>query len=147
VTATDAASRPGSAFFSWVINPSGSGGCVGTNPNDVQIPDLSTVSSPIGITGCPGNASAASTVEVHIVHTYIGDLVVSLITPDGTGYVLQNRTGGSTHNIDTTYTVNLSSEVANGTWQLAGAGRRPGRHRLHRQLDAHRRQGPRPGIG
>ncbi len=118
ITATDTASRPGSAFFSWVINPGGSGGCTGTNPNDVPIPDLSTVTSPIGITGCPGNASASSTVEVHIVHTYIGDLVVSVIAPDGSVYVLQNRTGGSADNIDTTYPVNLSSEVANGTWQL-----------------------------
>ncbi len=118
VTATDSQNRPGSAQFGWTVNPSGSGGCVGTNPNDVAIPDLTTVQSPIGITGCAGNASATSTVEVHIVHTYTGDLVVSLIAPDGTAYVLQNRVGGATQNIDTTYTVDLSSEVANGTWNL-----------------------------
>ena len=52
------------------------------------------------------------------MHTYIGDLVVSLIAPDGTAYVLHNRAGGSTDNINQTYTVNLSAETANGTWTL-----------------------------
>jgi aminopeptidase S len=31
---------------------------------------------------------------------------------------VHNRAGGSTDNIATTYTVNASSEVANGTWRL-----------------------------
>jgi subtilisin-like proprotein convertase family protein len=118
VTATDAAARPGNASFTWTINPVSVPGCSGTNPVDAPIPDLGTGNSGITITGCPGNAAPGSTVEVHIVHTYIGDLVVSLIAPSGTAYVLQNRTGGSTHNIDTVYTVNLSAEVANGTWTL-----------------------------
>ncbi len=74
--------------------------------------------SPIAISGCTGNASATSTVEVHIRHTYIGDLVVSLVAPDGTVYTLHNRTGSGTDNIDKTYTVNLSSELRNGTWKL-----------------------------
>jgi subtilisin-like proprotein convertase family protein len=42
------------------------------------------------------------------VHTYIGDLVVSLVAPDGSTYPLHSRSGGSTDNIDQTYTVNLS---------------------------------------
>ncbi|MEH1015279.1 proprotein convertase P-domain-containing protein, partial [Micromonospora sp. CPCC 206060] len=53
-----------------------------------------------------------------IVHTYIGDLVVTLVAPDGSTYALHNRTGGSADNINQTYTVNLSSEVRNGTWTL-----------------------------
>ncbi|MGQ0841005.1 proprotein convertase P-domain-containing protein, partial [Actinokineospora sp.] len=65
-----------------------------------------------------GTASATSTVEVHIRHTYIGDLVVSLIAPDGSAYILHNKAGGSTDNIDRTYTVNLASENRNGTWTL-----------------------------
>ena len=89
-----------------------------TNGTDVQIPDLSTVESPITIANCPGNASATATAEVHIVHTYIGDLIVTLIAPDGSPYTLHNRAGGSTDNIDQTYTTNLTSEPANGTWKL-----------------------------
>jgi subtilisin family serine protease len=89
-----------------------------TNGTDVPIVDLATVESPINVTGCAGNASATAKVEVHLVHTYRGDLVVSLIAPDGTSYVLSNRSGGSADNLDQTFTVNLSSELANGTWKL-----------------------------
>jgi subtilisin-like proprotein convertase family protein len=89
-----------------------------TNGTDVPIVDLATVESPINVTNCAGNASATAKVEVHLVHTFRGDLVVSLIAPDGTSYVLSNRAGGSADNLDQTFTVNLSSELANGTWKL-----------------------------
>jgi Zn-dependent metalloprotease/subtilisin-like proprotein convertase family protein len=104
------------ATFTLTVN--GPPGCSGTNPTDVTIPDNTTVESLITISGCAGNASATSTVEVHIVHTYRGDLVVSLVAPDGTAYTLLNRSGGSADNVDQTFTTNLSSEVANGTWRL-----------------------------
>jgi subtilisin-like proprotein convertase family protein len=93
-------------------------GCSGSNATDVAIPDNTTVESTVVISGCAGNASASSTVEVHIVHTYVGDLVVALVAPDGSAYTLRSRSGGSADNIDTTYTTNLSSEAANGTWTL-----------------------------
>ena len=77
------------------------------------------MNSSIAIAGCANAAgSATSTVEVHIAHTYSGDLVVSLVAPNGTVYTLQSRTGGSTDNIDQTYTVNLASQAPNGTWTL-----------------------------
>jgi subtilisin family serine protease len=89
-----------------------------TNSNNVTINDLSTVSSPITISGCSGNANPASTISVSIVHTWSGDLVVDLVAPDGSVYNLQSRSGGSTDNINQTYSRNLSGEVANGTWNL-----------------------------
>ncbi|WDS38199.1 MAG: proprotein convertase P-domain-containing protein [Pseudoxanthomonas sp.] len=52
------------------------------------------------------------------MHTYIGDLKVDLVAPDGSVYVLSNRAGGSADNIVKTYTVNLSSEALNGAWAL-----------------------------
>ncbi|MEU6073216.1 proprotein convertase P-domain-containing protein [Micromonospora sp. NPDC047074] len=101
-------------------------GCTQTNGTDLTVADNTTVESTITVAGCTGNAGAASTVAVNVVHTYIGDLTVSLVAPDGSAYVLHNRTGGSADNINQTYTVNLSSEVANGTWKLrvqdSGAG-------------------------
>ncbi|GIH03108.1 zinc metalloprotease [Rhizocola hellebori] len=115
VTGTGASSTRSTTYTLTVNGPPG---CSGTNGNDVAIPDLTTVESSLTISGCAGNAGTASTVEVHIIHTYIGDLVVSLIAPDGSAYTLHNRTGGSADNINQTYTVNLSSEVANGTWKL-----------------------------
>jgi subtilisin-like proprotein convertase family protein len=101
-------------------------GCSAMNGSDVQIPDLATVESPLRISGCAGNASAAATVEVHIVHTFIGDLIVSLVAPDGSSYILHNRAGGATRDINQTYTVNLSSEPADGTWRLRVQDAAPG---------------------
>jgi len=88
------------------------------NTTDVAIPDQSTVESPITVSGVAGNAPAALLVSVDITHTYIGDLVVDVLAPDGSVYNVHNRSGGSTDNIATTYTINASSEVANGTWRL-----------------------------
>ncbi|MFF4171337.1 S8 family serine peptidase [Streptomyces sp. NPDC001744] len=89
------------------------------NTTDYAVPDRATVESPITVTGVTGNAPAALKVPVNIVHTYIGDLQVQLVAPDGSAYTLKAfGTGGSADNINTTYTVDASSEVANGTWKL-----------------------------
>ncbi|MFF5918364.1 S8 family serine peptidase [Streptomyces flavochromogenes] len=89
------------------------------NTADFAIADNATVESPVTVSGVTGNAPAALQVPVNIVHTYIGDLQVQLIAPDGSAYTLKGfGTGGSSDNINTTYTVNASSEVANGTWKL-----------------------------
>jgi PKD repeat protein/murein tripeptide amidase MpaA len=89
-----------------------------TNGTDVAIGDNATVESAIVVSGRSGNAPAATPVLVNIIHTYKGDLKVDLIAPDGSVYVLHNRSGGSADNINTTYTVNLSTEALNGTWKL-----------------------------
>ncbi|MCA1655079.1 MAG: S8 family peptidase [Pseudonocardiaceae bacterium] len=96
-------------------------GCAAkNNPTRVAIPDAgAAVTSAIEITGCTGNASATSTANVQITHTYRGDLVIDLIAPDGTTYRLKNSNGSdSADNINQTYTVNASSEAANGVWRL-----------------------------
>ena len=95
-------------------------GCSGTNGTDVAIPDAgAAVTSTITISGCARNASASSTAAVTIPHTYRGDLVVDLVAPDGSSYRLKNSsTSDSADNVNTTFTVNLSSEAANGAWKL-----------------------------
>ncbi|MCB5164187.1 S8 family serine peptidase [Streptomyces bambusae] len=86
---------------------------------DVTIVDRSTVDSPLTVSGVTGNAPAALKVGVDIKHTYRGDLVVSLVAPDGSVYLLEDfANSDSTDNVIKTYTVNASSEVANGTWKL-----------------------------
>ncbi|MFG3348219.1 M4 family metallopeptidase [Streptomyces sp. NPDC048018] len=95
------------------------GGKVFENTADVSIPDNgAAVTSSVTVSGVTGNAPSNLSVGVNIVHTYIGDLVVDLIAPDGSVYNLHNRAGGSADNINQTYTVNASSEVANGVWKL-----------------------------
>ncbi|WMX45601.1 M28 family metallopeptidase [Streptomyces roseicoloratus] len=94
-------------------------GTVFENTADVTVPDNgAAVTSSVTVSGVSGNAPSNLAVGVNIVHTYIGDLVVDLIAPDGSVYNLHNRSGGSTDNINQTYTVNASSEVANGVWKL-----------------------------
>ncbi|MEV7416830.1 M28 family metallopeptidase [Streptomyces sp. NPDC089919] len=90
------------------------------NTADVAIPDAgAAVTSPITVSGVTGNAPATLKVDVNIVHTWRGDLVVDLVAPDGTAYRLKNSSSNdSADNVVATYTVNASSEVANGVWKL-----------------------------
>ncbi len=90
------------------------------NTTRVSIPDAgAAVTSPVTISGCSGAASSSTRAEVHITHTYRGDLRIDLIAPDGTAYRLKNSSGGdSANDVDETYTVDASSETANGTWNL-----------------------------
>ncbi|MFJ6671075.1 S8 family peptidase [Actinosynnema sp. NPDC091369] len=90
-----------------------------TNATDVAVPDLGTATSPISVTDCAGKAGSTATVEVHVKHTYRGDLAIDLITPSGAVKQLKVTSGSdSADNVDATYTLNLSAENANGTWQL-----------------------------
>jgi len=57
----------------------------------ISVPDSLTVSS--------------ISVGTTITHTYRGDLVVTLIGPDGTSAILHNRSGGSADNVTTTFSV------------------------------------------
>jgi subtilisin-like proprotein convertase family protein len=64
-------------------------------------------------------------IQVNISHTFIGDLRVDLIAPDGTAVVLHNNTGGSADNLVKTYAVQetpalraLLGRPIQGTWRL-----------------------------
>ncbi len=89
-----------------------------TNAADYSIRDYTTVESPITVSGRTGNAPNPTAVAVDIRHTYRGDLLVQVVAPDGSLYTLSNRSGGSADNIIGTYSVNLGSELRNGTWRL-----------------------------
>ncbi|MDE0243502.1 MAG: proprotein convertase P-domain-containing protein [Candidatus Kaiserbacteria bacterium] len=63
----------------------------------------------------------AISVAVDITHTYIGDLVVELVSPDGTVTALHDRSGDGTDDIDQTYSSELSGLIgteSRGNWQL-----------------------------
>ncbi|WP_432187058.1 M4 family metallopeptidase [Streptomyces sp. Tue6028] len=100
--------------------PGGGGGTSFENTTDVSIPDNgAAVTSSITVTGRTGNAPSNLAVSVDIVHTWRGDLVIDLVAPDGSTYRLKNfSSSDSADNVNATYTVNASSEVANGTWKL-----------------------------
>ena len=48
-------------------------------------------------------------VKLDLTHTYRGDLIVELLSPDGKVVVLHNRTGGGLDDLRGTYGVDLSS--------------------------------------
>ena len=98
----------------------GGGGSTQTYANNTAFPigDNTTINSPVSVSGRSGNAPTNAQVAVNITHTYKGDLKVDLVAPDGSVYVLSNRAGGSADNIIQTFTVNLSTEALNGTWNL-----------------------------
>ncbi|MEV6471835.1 M4 family metallopeptidase [Streptomyces sp. NPDC051657] len=96
------------------------GGKVFENTTAVTIPDAgAAVTSSVTVSGVTGNAPSTLKADVNITHTWRGDLVVDLVAPDGTAYRLKNSSSGdSADNVVATYTVNASSEVANGVWKL-----------------------------
>jgi hypothetical protein len=98
----------------------GGGGTSYESTTAVSIPDNgAAVTSSITVSGRTGNAPANLVVTPDITHTWRGDLVVDLVAPDGTVYNLKPFSGSdSADNVQATYTVNASSEVANGTWKL-----------------------------
>ncbi|RMD96523.1 MAG: peptidase S8 [Calditrichaeota bacterium] len=68
-----------------------------------------------------------SNIRVHldISHTYIGDLRVTLVAPNGEAVILHNRNGGSANNLETTYDLTttpglnqLLGQPLQGAWTL-----------------------------
>lgn len=95
------------------------GGTTFENTTNFNVADLGSAESPIAVTGVPGNAPATLSVFADVHHTWRGDLRIDLIAPDGTAYRLRNPDPDDDADvIHETYTVNASSEVANGTWRL-----------------------------
>lgn len=92
--------------------------------NPVDIPDVGApVLSPIVIND--NGRIIDFRVQVNISHTYIGDLRVDLLAPDGTGVVLHNHAGGSGDHLVRTYAVQdtpalrpLLNRPIEGTWRL-----------------------------
>lgn len=88
------------------------------NNSKYDIPDnrASGVFSPIVV---PTNhATNQIDVNVNITHTYIGDLKIKLISPNGQQYSLHNRSGRGADDINKTYSVQLEDSLVNGQWQL-----------------------------
>jgi subtilisin family serine protease len=123
VTGSGGGGTSHSATFTLTVTAPGGTGCTVTHaPNPpTAIPDANTtgITDAITVTGCNRAASATAQVTVHITHTYRGDLRIELIAPDGTVRRIKSENGAdSADNVNQTFTVNLSSEAANGKWQL-----------------------------
>ncbi|WP_370665994.1 M4 family metallopeptidase [Streptomyces sp. IBSBF 2507] len=95
------------------------GGTTFESTTNVNIPDYgSAVTSSLTVSGRTGNAPSNLQVGVDIVHSWRGDLQIDLVAPDGSTYRLKNSGYDPAEDVHETYTVNASSESANGTWKL-----------------------------
>jgi subtilisin-like proprotein convertase family protein len=117
ITVTGTAAGPGgpivaSATFDLTVTAT----CTVRNDTDVSIPDNGpVVSSPVSTDGCPPVLIRQATVTVHVVHPHVGDLVIFLIGPDGTGHLLKaSDPKDATANLDQTYVVPLRTGTATG---------------------------------
>ena len=95
-----------------------------TSEPAIPITDHSTIQDAITVDRS-GTATSVS-VAVDISHTYIGDLVVDLIAPDGTARTLHDRTGGSANDIGQTYAPDLGGTGIAGDWILRVSDRAGG---------------------
>ncbi|ABI38468.1 peptidase S8 and S53, subtilisin, kexin, sedolisin [Shewanella sp. MR-4] len=89
-----------------------------TNADNYNIPDNKTtgITSPITVTRT-GNSGTVTAV-VNIVHPYIGDLKVQLVSPTGQTATLHNNTGAGADNINKSYTVDMTGVESSGVWKL-----------------------------
>ncbi len=106
----------------FVLSPGSTGGgsssgqFTQTSAPAAPITDHNTIQDTITV-GPSGTATSVS-VAVDITHTYIGDLVVELVAPDGTAQTLHSRTGSSANDIDRTYTPDFDGTGIAGDWTL-----------------------------
>ena len=103
---------------------SGSGPFTQTSEPATRIADRSTIQDAITVDQS-GTATSVS-VAVDISHTYIGDLVIDLIAPDGAAQTLHSRTGSSANDIDQTYTPDFDGTGIAGDWTLRVSDRAGG---------------------
>ena len=87
-----------------------------TSTPSLPIPFGTPISDTIAVTH-PGSVASVS-VDLDIRHAFAGDLVVDLISPDGTTKVLHNRAGAAARDIRGTYTPDFEGVGVAGDWVL-----------------------------
>ena len=106
----------------------------------IEIPDDAPAGIEDRITVSADAALASIQVSVEIIHTYRGDLRVTLVSPSGTSVILHDRTGGGADNLRQTYDLattpgfrELLHQPVDGPWTLRVQDMAPqDEGRLHR---------------
>jgi subtilisin family serine protease/PKD repeat protein len=85
----------------------------------IAIPDNDAAGITSTITVAEDLTLGELSAEVHITHTFIGDLVVTLVGPGGQELVLHDRAGGAADNLHQTFVVSGAEGLRSaGAWQL-----------------------------
>lgn len=102
-----------------MIQPVGLNDFTYSSNASVDIPDNSPVGA-VSVINVPDDLTVfGTTADVDITHTYSGDLVVKLVSAQGTQVTLQSNVGGSSDDIVRSFTSeSFNGEVATGDWTL-----------------------------
>ena len=124
--ATFSESVTGVTASDFVLSPDSTGGEGTTSTSTGQftqarspnlaIPYDATVSDTITVSD--SETATSVSVAIDITHTYIGDLKIDLIAPDGTTKTLHNYSDGGEDDIDQTYAPPFGSIPISGVWTL-----------------------------
>jgi subtilisin-like proprotein convertase family protein len=102
----------------------GGGQCINGNFTSTDVPKSIPDNNTAGVTSnlaVTGNGVVQSlSLSLNITHTFRGDLVVTVISPGGTSFIVSNRAGGSADNLVITNQAitAFGGQVAAGTWKL-----------------------------
>ena len=102
-----------------MVQPVGLNDFTYSSNSSVDIPDNSPVGA-VSVINVPDDLTVfGTTANVDITHTYSGDLVVKLVSAQGTQVTLQSNVGGSNDDIVRSFTSeSFNGEVATGDWTL-----------------------------
>jgi len=104
---------------SLMLQPAGLNDYTYSSEKNVAIPDNDPQGANSVITISDDLTVFGTSVDVNITHTWSGDLVLTLISPQGSEVTLQSNQGGSEDDIVKTFTSSVfNSEVATGDWTL-----------------------------
>jgi zinc metalloprotease ZmpA len=99
-------------------------GCINSTFTSTDVPKAIPDNNATGVTSVlpvTGDGTVASlSLSLNISHTFRGDLVVTLIAPDGASFVVSNRAGGSADNLVITNQAitTLNGHTGAGSWKL-----------------------------
>jgi subtilisin-like proprotein convertase family protein len=82
------------------------------------IPDTGTATSALAVSRVTGNASGPLQVSVDLTHTKIGDLGLTLTSPDNKTFTLKSHGSEAGGTLKTTYGIDATAVTAAGTWTL-----------------------------
>ncbi|MCX5392017.1 proprotein convertase P-domain-containing protein [Streptomyces sp. NBC_00094] len=82
------------------------------------IPDTGSVTSDIAVSGITGNASGPLQVYADLTHGKIGDLSLTLTSPDSRTFTLKPYGSEAGGTLKTTYGIDATAATASGTWTL-----------------------------
>lgn len=99
--------------------------CSVTDDAGIQLWEWWPVQRSVDVEGCNRSGAADASVTVDINHRRPSDLRLTLISSDGTTFLL--RDAGDTSDANATYSVDLSRKLANGTWTLKAEDTKFGR--------------------